>query len=170
MAPVFVAVLPASNYAYAEAQSREDQCNWNNGHVRAFIFYGGVVKIVMPDNLKTGITKPDYYEPDINGSYQEFAEHYQIAILPAWVRKPRDKGKVENAVQNVERWIIAPLRNRTFFSLAEANRAIREKLDELNNKMMLAVGRTRLQKFEEIDLPNMRSLPKKPYDYARQPV
>jgi transposase len=165
-APVFVAVLPASNYAYVEAQSGEDQCNWNNGHVRAFIFYGGVVKIVMPDNLKTGVTKPDYYDPDINGSYQELAEHYQIAILPARVKKPRDKGKVENAVQNVERWVIAPLRNRTFFSLAEANRAIWEKLDEFNNKMMLAAGRTRRQEFEEIDRPNLRPLPEKPYEFA----
>ena len=94
LASVFVAVLPASNYAYAEAQSGEDQCNWNNGHVRAFIFYGGVVKIVMPDNLKTGVTRPNYYEPDINGSYQELAEHYQIAILPARVRKPRDYPEV----------------------------------------------------------------------------
>jgi len=166
MAPVFVAVLPASNYTYAEAQSGENQCNWNNGHVRAFGFWGGVVKIVMPDNLKTGVSKPDYYEPSINLAYQELAEYYQIAVLPARVRKPRDKGKVENAVQNVERWVIAPLRNRTFFSLAEANRAIREKLDELNNKVMLAVGRTRRQEFEDIDLPNLRPLPEKPYEYA----
>lgn len=170
LASVFVAVLPASNYAYAEAQSGEDQCNWNNGHVRAFSFYGGVVKIVMPDNLKTGVTRPNYYEPDINGSYQELAEHYQVAILPARVRKPRDKGKVENAVQNVERWVVAPLRNRTFFSLAEANRAIREKLDQFNNKMMLAVGRTRRQEFEEIDLPNLRPLPEKPYEFAIRKV
>jgi len=166
MAPVFVAVLPASNYTYAEAQSGENQCNWNNGHVRAFAFIGGVVKIVIPDNLKTGVTKPDYYEPSINLAYQELAAYYQIAVLPARVRKPRDKGKVENAVQNVERWVIAPLRNRTFFSLAEANQAIREKLDELNNKMMLATGRTRHQEFEDIDLPNLKPLPEKPYEYA----
>jgi transposase len=166
MSPVFVAVLPASNYAYAEAQSGEDQCNWNNGHVRSFVFFGGVVKIVVPDNLKTGITRPEYYEPDINLAYQELAEYYQIAVLPARVRRPRDKGKVENAVQNVERWVIAPLRNQTFFSLSEANRAIREKLDEFNNKMMLAVGRTRRQEFEEIDLPNLRPLPEKPYEFA----
>lgn len=166
MAPVFVAVLPASNYTYAEAQSGENQCNWNNGHVRAFGFFGGVVKIVVPDNLKTGVTRPDYYEPSINLSYQELAEYYQIAVLPARVRKPRDKGKVENAVQNVERWVIAPLRNRTFFSLAEANHAIREKLEELNNKIMPGMGRTRRQEFEEIDLPDLRPLPKKPYEYA----
>ncbi len=164
--PVFVAVLPASNYTYAEAQSSENQCNWNNGHVRAFGFFGGVVKIVVPDNLKTGVQKPNYYEPDINPAYQELAEHYQFAVLPTRVRKPRDKGKVENGVQNIERWVIAPLRKRTFFSLAEANQAIRKQLDQLNNKVMQAVGRTRRQEFEDLDRPNLRPLPIKPYEYA----
>jgi len=165
-ASVFVAVLPASNYTYAEVQSSENQCNWNNGHVRAIEFFGGVVRIVVPDNLKTGVQKPNYYEPDINPSYQELAEHYQFAVLPTRVKKPKDKGKVENGVQNVERWVIAPLRKRTFFSLAEVNRAIREQLDQLNNKVMLAVGRTRRQEFEDIDRPNLRPLPEKPYEYA----
>jgi len=91
---VFVAVLPASNYTYAEAQSSENQCNWNNGHVRALEFIGGVVRIVVPDNLKTGITKPNYYEPDINPAYQELAEHYQFAVLPARVKKPKDYPEV----------------------------------------------------------------------------
>ena len=164
--PIFVAVLPASNYTYAEAQSSENQCNWNNGHVRAIKFFGGVVKIVVPDNLKTGVQKPNYYEPDINPSYQELAEYYQFAVLPTRVKKPKDKGKVENGVQNVERWVIAPLRKRTFFSLAEVNGAIREQLDQLNHKVMLAVGRTRRQEFEDIDRPNLRPLPEKPYEYA----
>jgi transposase len=164
--PVFVAELPASNYIYAEAQSSENQCNWNNGHVRAIEFFGGVVRIVVPDNLKTGITKPNYYEPDINPAYQELAEHYQFAVLPARVKKPRDKGKIENGVQNVERWVIAPLRNRTFFSLAEVNQAIREQVDRLNNKVMLAVGKTRRQEFEDLDQPNLRPIPEKPYEYA----
>jgi transposase len=164
--PVFVAELPASNYIYAEAQSSENQCNWNNGHVRAIEFFGGVVRIVVPDNLKTGITKPNYYEPDINPAYQELAEHYQFAVLPARVKKPRDKGKIENGVQNVERWVNAPLRNRTFFSLAEVNQAIREQVDRLNNKVMLAVGKTRRQEFEDIDQPNLRPIPEKPYEYA----
>jgi transposase len=163
---IFVAVLPASNYTYAEAQSSENQCSWNNGHVRAIKFFGGVVKIVVPDNLKTGVQKPNYYEPDINPSYQELAEHYQFAVLPTRVKKPKDKAKVENGVLNVERWVIAPLRKRTFFSLAEVNQAIREQLDQLNNKVMLAVGRTRRQEFEDIDRPNLRPLPEKPYEYA----
>jgi transposase len=163
---VFVAVLPASNYTYAEAQSSENQCNWNNGHVRALEFFGGAVKIVVPDNLKTGVQKPNYYEPDINPAYQQLAEHYQFAVLPTRVRKPKDKGKVENGVLNVERWVIAPLRKRTFFSLAEVNQAIREQLDQLNHKVMLAVGRTRRQEFEDIDRPNLRPLPEKTYEYA----
>ncbi len=96
-ASVFVAVLPASNYTYAEAQAHQDQCNWTNGHIRALDFFGGVVRIVVPDNLKTGVQKPNYYEPDINLAYQALAEHYQFAVLPARVRKPKDKAKVEQA-------------------------------------------------------------------------
>jgi transposase len=165
---VFVATLPASNYIYAEAQSSENQCNWNNGHVRALEYFGGVVKIVVPDNLKTGITKPNYYEPGVNLAYQELAEYYQFAVLPARVRRPRDKGKIENGVQNVERWVIAPLRNRKFFSLHEVSLAVKEKLEQLNNKVMQSVGRSRRQEFEEIDLPNLRPLPEKPYEYAER--
>ncbi len=97
--------------------------HWLAGHVRAFAFFGGVPKILRPDNLKTGVKKPNYYEPDLNPSYQELAEHYQVAVLPARVRKPKDKPHVENGVQNVERWVLAPLRNETFFSVGEANRS-----------------------------------------------
>lgn len=167
-ASVFVAILPASNYIYAEAQSSENQCNWNNGHVRALEYFGGVPKIVVPDNLKTGITKPNYYEPGVNLAYQELAEYYQFAVLPARVRRPRDKGAGENGVQNVERWVIAPLRNCKFFSVHEVNLAFKEKLDQLNNKVMQSVGRTRRQEFEEIDQPNLRPLPEKPYEYAER--
>ena len=167
-ASVFVAVLPASNYAYAEAQASENQSNWNNGHVRAFAFYGGVPRIVVPDNLKTGVTKPSYYEPDINLAYQELAEHYHFAVLPARIRKPRDKGKVENGVLNVERWVLAPLRKRTFFSLAEANHAIHIQLEWFNNRVMKQVGRSRRQEFEEIDRPNLGPLPQMAYEYAER--
>ncbi len=166
--PVFVAILPASNYIYAEAQSSENQCNWNNGHVRALEYFEGVPKIVVPDNLKTGITKPNYYEPGVNLAYQELAEYYQFAVLPARTKKPRDKGSGENGVQNVERWVIAPLRNRKFFGLQEINLAIKEQLEKLNNKVMKSVGRTRRQEFEEIDRPNLRPLPEKPYEYAER--
>lgn len=165
---IFVAILPASNYIYAEAQSSENQCNWNNGHVRALEYFGGVVKIVVPDNLRTGITKPNYYEPGVNLAYQELAEYYQFAVLPARVRRPRDKGAGENGVQNVERWVVAPLRNQKFFSLHEVNLAVKEKLEQLNNKIMQSVGRSRRQEFEEIDQPNLRPLAEKPYEYAER--
>jgi len=162
---VFVAVLPASNYSYAEVQPKANQCNWNNAHVRAFEFFGGVVRIVVPDNLTTGITKPNYFEPGVNNAYQELAEHYKFAVLPARVRKPRDKGKVENGVLNVERWVIAPLRHRTFFSVYEAEKAVKEELHKLNNKIMKAVGRSRHQEFEELDLPQLQPLPEHKYEY-----
>jgi transposase len=165
-APVFVAVLSASNYTYAEVQQNENQCSWNNGHVRAFDYFGGVVRIVKPDNLKTGVQKPNYYEPDINLAYQELAEHYHFAVLPARVKKPRDKGKAENAVLNVERWVIAPLRKRTFFSLHEANQALRERLEAFNRREMQHVGRSRYQEYLEIDRPNLRPLPERRYEYA----
>ena len=165
-APVFVASLTASNYTYAEAQRSENQSSWNNGHVRAFDFFGGVVRIVKPDNLKTGILKPNYYEPDVNLAYQELAEHYHFAVIPARVKKPRDKGKVENSVQNVERWVIAPLRKRTFFSLEEANQALRERLKVFNQQEMKHVGCSRYQEYLKIDRPNLKPLPERYYEYA----
>jgi len=163
---VFVATLPASNYLYAEAQVSENQRNWNNGHARAFEYFGGVVKIVIPDNVKTAVSKPNYYEPGVNLAYQELAEYYRFAVLPTRVRRPKDKGKVENGVQNVERWVIAPLRKRQFFSVYQANLAIREQLEKLNNRVMKSVGRSRRQEFEDIDRPNLRPLPERPYEYA----
>jgi len=165
---VFVATLPASNYIYAEAQSSEDQRNWNNGHVRAFEYFGGVVKIVIPDNLKTGVTRPNYYEPGVNLSYQELAEYYRFAVIPTRIKRPTDKGKIENGVQNVERWIIAPIRKRQFFSLSEVKHAVREQLEILNYKVMAGIGRTRRQEFEEIDRPNLRPLPEKRYEFAER--
>jgi transposase len=165
---VFVATLPASNYIYAEAQLGENQRNWNNGHVRAFEYFGGVVKIVIPDNLKTGITKPNYYEPGVNLSYQELAEYYQFAVIPTRIKHPTDKGKVVNGIQNMERWVIAPIRKRQFFSLGEVQQAVREQLEKLNNKIMQGVGRTRRQEFEAIDLPNLKPLPERPYEYAER--
>lgn len=167
---VFVAVLPASNYIYAEAQSSQNQCNWNTGHVRAMEYFGGSPRIVVPDNLKTGVKKPNYYEPDINPAYQALAEHYQLAVLPARVRKPKDKGKGENGVQNVERWVIAPLRKQTFFDLHEVNLAMRKQLELLNNKEMQHVGRSRRQEFEEIDQPNLKPLPEKRYEYVDRKI
>ena len=110
--------------------------SWINGHVRAFEFFGGVPRIVRPDNLKSGVKSPSYYDPDLNPTYQELAEYYRIAVIPARVRRPKDKASVENGVQNVERWVLAPLRKRTFFSIAEANRAVRKQLEILNQREM----------------------------------
>jgi transposase len=166
-APVFVATLPASAYVYAEVQPSQELQYWLAGHVRAFAFFGGVPKILRPDNLKTGVKKPNYYEPDLNPSYQELAEHYHMAVLPARVRKPKDKASVENGVQNVERWVLAPLRNRTFFSIGEANRAIAALLEALNQKEMQHLGKSRRQLFEELDQPVLLPLPERPYEFAR---
>jgi len=130
-AHIFIAVLAASNYSYAEAQWAEDLPNWIGGHVRALDFFGGVPEIITSDNLKAGVKHPSRYEPDINPTYLDMAEHYGTVILPARVRKPKDKAKVEVGVQVVERWILARLRNRRFFSLTELNRTIQERLDKL---------------------------------------
>lgn len=165
-AQVFVAALPASSYTYAEIQPSQELGYWLGGHVRAFAFFGGVPKILRPDNLKSGVKTPNRYEPELNPSYQELAEHYQLAVLPARVRKPKDKAHVENSVQNVERWILAPLRNRTFFSIGEANRAIVPLLEMLNQREMLHLGKSRQQLFEELDRPALRPLPEKPYEFA----
>ena len=164
--PVFVATLPASDYIFAEVQPSQELAHWINGHVRAFEFFGGVTKILRPDNPKMGVKSPNYYEPDLNPTYQEMAEYYQVAVLPARVRKPRDKGSVENGVQNVERWVVAPLRNQTFFSLAEINRAFQKLVAALNQKIMPQYGKSRRQLFEEIDQPELRPLPEKPYEFA----
>lgn len=165
-AEIFVAVLGASSYTYAEAQWAQDLANWTGGHVRTFDFIGGVTEVVVPDNLKAGVTHPCRYEPDINMTYQELAEHYGIAVVPARVRKPRDKAKAEVGVQVVERWILARLRNLKFFSLAELNKAIRKLLVELNERPMQHLGKSRKELFEELDQPALRSLPVRPYEFA----
>ena len=121
----------------------------------------------MPDNLKAGVKSPHRYEPDINPTYQEFARHYGVAVVPARVRKPKDKAKAEVGVQVVERWILARLRDRTFFSLAELNRAIRELLEELNNRPMRHLGQSRQELFANLDQPALASLPAQPYEFAR---
>lgn len=163
---IFVATLGASSYTYAEAQPSQELPHWIGGHVRALAFLGGVPEILVPDNLKQGVKHPSRYEPDLNPTYQEFAEHYGVAVIPARVKKPREKSKVEVGVQVVERWILARLRNRTFFSLAELNRAIAVLLQELNDRPMEHLGKSRRQLFEELDQPVLRPLPQEPYEYA----
>lgn len=165
-AQIFVATLGASNYTYAEAHWTQSLPNWIEAQVRALEFLGGVPEMVVPDNLKAGVTSPNLYEPDLNPTYQDFAQHYGIAVVPARVRKPRDKAKVEVGVQVVERWILARLRDRTFFSLAELNLAIAELLDELNRREMKHLGQSRLELFTELDQPALSPLPDRPYEFA----
>jgi transposase len=165
-AQVFVATLPASSYIYSEIQPSQELRYWLGGHIRAFEFFGGVPKILRPDNLKSGVKTPNRYEPELNPSYQELAEHYQVAVLPARVYRPKDKAHAENSVQNVERWILAPLRNRTFFSIGEANRATVPLQAELNQREMAHLGKSRQQLFEELDQPALRPLPERPYEFA----
>jgi transposase len=131
-AQVFVAVLGASNYTFAEATWTQSLADWCASHVRVLRFIGGAPEVVVPDNLRSAVTTPHLYEPDLNPTYADLAEHYGLAIVPARVRRPRDKAKAEAGVLLVERWILAALRNRTFFSLAELNAAIAELLVRLN--------------------------------------
>jgi transposase len=165
-AQIFIGVLGASNYTYAEAHWSQNLPNWTGAHVRVFDFFGGVTEIVVPDNLKAGVKHPSRYEPDLNPTYQDLAEHYGVAIIPARVKKPKDKAKAEVGVQVVERWILARLRNRTFFSLADLNQAIREFLDELNGRLMKHLGRSRRELFEMLDQPALKPLPESPYEFA----
>lgn len=166
-AQIFIAVLGASNYTYAEATWTQSLPDWIGSHVRAFEFFGGVPRVIVPDNLKSGISKACQYEPDLNPTYHDMAEHYGVAVVPARVRKPKDKAKVEVAVQIVERWILAALRNRTFLSLCGLNAAIRELLEKLNNRPFKKLSGTRKSRFLGLDKPALRPLPKSPYQFAQ---
>ena len=165
-AQVFVAVLGASNYTYAEATWTQGLPDWIGAHTRTFDFLGGAPELVVPDNLRSGVRKAHRYEPDINPTYQDMASHYGVAVLPTRVRKPRDKAKVETGVLVVERWILAALRRRQFFSLGELNGAIRELLDTLNTRPFKKLPGCRRSRFEELDRPALKPLPAQPYVYA----
>jgi transposase len=164
---IFVAVLGCSNYTFAEASLTQSLPDWLGSHVRALEFFGGVPGAFVPDNLKSGVHKPHRYDPDLNRAYAEFAAHYGTAILPARVRKPRDKAKVETGVLIVERWILARLRNQTFFSLAELNTAIAELLTALNHQPFQKLEGSRRSRFLELDTPALKALPEKTYEYAQ---
>jgi len=165
-AQIFVAVLGASNYTFAEATWSQGLPDWIASHQRCFAYLGGVPELVVPDNLKSGINRAHRYEPDVNPTYQDMAEHYGVAVLPARVRRPRDKAKVETGVQVVERWVLAALRHRTFFSLAELNAAIQALLEKLNNRPFRRLPGSRRKHFECLDQPALRPLPAEPYVYA----
>jgi transposase len=165
-AQLFVAVLGASNYTYAEATWTQKLPDWIGSHVRTFEFLGGVTEIVVPDNLKSGVKHASYYDPEINPTYRDLARHYGVAVLPARPYKPKDKAKVEGGVLIVERWILARLRNQRFFSLAEANRAIAELLALLNQKPFKKLPGCRHSAFLEMDCPVLKPLPQLRYEYA----
>ena len=166
-AQIFVAVLGCSNYTFAEATWTQGVPDWLGSHVRALAFIDGVPAAIVPDNTKCAITRAHRYEPDLNPAYQDFAEHYGIAILPTRVRKPRDKAKVEVGVQIVERWILARLRHRTFFSLGELNAAITGLLTDLNRRPFKKLDGCRQSRFEALDRPALQPLPPHPYAYAQ---
>ena len=165
-AQIFVAVLGASSYTFAYASYSQALPDWIEGQCRALAFFGGVTKSIVCDNLKAGVAKALWFEPTLNATFAAMAEHYNTTILPTRVRKPRDKGKVEGAVLIVERWILARLRNRRFFSLAELNVAIRELLDDLNDRPMRHVGQSRRQLFEAVERDALSPLPAAPFEYA----
>jgi transposase len=165
-AQIFVAVLGASNYTYAEATWTQALPDWIGAHTRALAFFGGVPEILVPDNLKSGVSRACRYEPDLNPTYAELASHYGVAVVPARVRRPRDKAKAESGVQVVERLILAALRHRTFFSLPELNAAIAGLLERLNCRPFKKLPGCRRMAFEQIDQPALRPLPASPYVYA----
>jgi transposase len=166
-AQIFVAVLGASSYTYAEATWTQALPDWIGSHQRAFAFFGGVPALLVPDNLRAAVTKADRYAPEPNATYLELARHYGTAILPARPYKPKDKAKAEVGVQVVERWILARLRHRTFFSLAELNAAIAELLATLNERPFQKLpGSRRRTLFEQLDRPALKALPAVPYEYA----
>lgn len=165
-APVFVSALGSSQMIYARACESEDSRSWLSAHVEAFEFYGALPHVLVPDNLKTGVSSPCRYEPTLNPAYAELARFYELTVLPARVRKPRDKAKVENAVQQVERWVLAPLRDRTFLSLSELNEAIAAQVGELNARVMRGPNASREDLFREVDKPAMRPLPDSRFSFA----
>ena len=163
---LFVGCLGASSYTYAEAALTQSLPSWIAAHIRMLEFFGARPAIVVCDNLKTGVSRSCRYEPDLNPTYQDFADHYDLAIIPARVAAPRDKAKVESAVGIAERMILGGLRHQTFFSLAELNAAIAVVLDRLNHKKFQKLDTSRRELFEQLDRPVMRPLPASRYEFG----
>jgi len=165
-AEVFVAVLGYSGMLYAEATRSQDLASWTGAHVRAFESFGGVTEVTVPDNLRAGVTKACFYEPELNPTYAELAAHYGTIVLPTRTAKPRDKAAAEAGVLSVERWVLAPLRNRTFFSLADLNAAIAEQVGALNSRAFRGDPTSRKDLFCDTERPALRSLPSSRYEFA----
>jgi transposase len=166
-AQIFVATFGASNYSFAEATTSQKLSDWIKSHIRALEFFGGVPQILVPDNLKSGVTHPCRYEPDVNPTYMDLARHYGTTVIPARPGKPKDKAKVESSVLIAERWILAALRNHRFFSLAELNKAIDEKLVVFNQRPLQRMKASRRHLFETIDRPALAPLPAHRYEFAQ---
>jgi transposase len=165
-AQLFVSVLGMSNLTYAEATWTQQLPDWIRSHENAFAYYGGVPKKIVPDNLKAGVSRACRYEPDINPTYHDMVVHYNTVVVPARVRRPRDKAKVECGVLIAERWILAALRNRKFFSLAELNAAVSELLERLNTKPFQKLEGSRMSWFEQYEHPALGKLPQERYQFA----
>jgi len=163
---LFVMVLGASNFTYAEATRTQTLRDFVESNIHGFEFFGGVPEVLVPDQLRSAVKGPDRYEPDINATYLDMAQHYGATVIPARPLKPKDKAKVEGAVLIVQRWILARLRHRTFFSLDELNRAIWELLDELNTRPFQKLQGCRRSAFVELDQPALRALPPIRYEFA----
>lgn len=163
---LFVGALGASSYTFAMASLSQELPAWLDSHVRMYEYFGGVPALTIPDNLRSGVNRADRYEPEINPSYEELARHYDTCVMPARVRKPRDKAKVEAAVLVAQRWILAALRHRTFYSLNELNAAIAELLVKLNDRVMRHVNESRRSLYERLDRPALKPLPATRYEYA----
>jgi len=165
-ASIFVATLGASSYTFAHATPSQELVHWIDCHIRAFEFYQGTTKLIVPDNPRTGVSRACRYEPDLNRTYHDMAQHYGVAVMPARPRKPRDKAKVENAVGVVERWILAALRHCKFFSVAELNEAVNELLERLNHRRFRKREDTRASLYVAIDRPALQPLPAERYVMA----
>lgn len=162
---LFVGVLGASSYMFATCTATQQTQDWISAHVDMLGFFGGSPRIIVPDNLKSAVTKTGR-EPVIQTTYADFARHYDLAIIPARPYRPKDKGKVEISVQIAQRWLVARLRNQTFYSLADLNKAIASLLPEINERPMKRIPGSRKSRFEELDKPVLRSLPAHPYEFA----
>jgi len=160
---LFIGVLGASGAVYAESSPDQSTPSFIQSHIGCFHYFEGVPKILVPDNLKSAVIKADLYDPQLNSSYRDMAEYYGAVIIPARVRKPKDKAKAELGVLLVERWIVAALRNRLFHSIDEINQAIWDLLDRLNSKMIRGLGKSRHELYQELDKPALQALPAEPY-------
>lgn len=164
-AQIFVAVLGASSYTYAEASWGQSQADFLTSHVRAFEFFGGVTDMLVPDNLKSAVIKACRYDPEVNPHYQHLAQHFGVSIMPTRPYKPKDKAKVEVGIQVVERWILMKLRNTFFFSLEELNQEIRRLLEDLNTRAFKQQPSSRRLSYEQLDRPALKPLPSQPFEY-----